>query len=106
LSSAELVASGDLSRGLSALLAELKGSSTLAKGSAFLDGMQKAHRVCERRIAQALSEPQSELTEAAAVKSVVESLPDGAVLALGNSLPIREVDAYVTRAARMIVAAQ
>jgi 2-succinyl-5-enolpyruvyl-6-hydroxy-3-cyclohexene-1-carboxylate synthase len=37
---------------------------------------------------------------------VVESLPDGAVLALGNSLPIRDVDAYVTRAARLRVCAQ
>jgi 2-succinyl-5-enolpyruvyl-6-hydroxy-3-cyclohexene-1-carboxylate synthase len=46
------------------------------------------------------------MSEGAAVKSVVESLPDGAVLVLGNSLPIRDVDAYVTRAARVRVVSQ
>jgi len=106
LGTAELVASGNLAQGLSALLAELKGCSNPPKASAFLSGLREAHQVCERRVAEALTEPASELTEAAAVKSVVESLPDGAVLALGNSLPIRDVDAYVTRTARVVVAAQ
>lgn len=35
------------------------------------------------------------LQEGAAVRAVVESLPDGALLALGNSLPIRHVDRFV-----------
>ncbi len=46
------------------------------------------------------------MAEGLAVKCVIESLPDGAVLALGNSLPIRDVDAYVKRAARLCVTAQ
>ena len=54
----------------------------------------------------ALEAPSAELSEGLAVKSVVESLPDGAVLALGNSLPIRDVDAYVTHTASLRVTSQ
>jgi 2-succinyl-5-enolpyruvyl-6-hydroxy-3-cyclohexene-1-carboxylate synthase len=106
LGTAELVASGDLSLGLPALIAELKRAGQVAKGSAFLSGIREVNELCAKRIAEALAEPTSELSEAAAVKSVVESLPQGSILALGNSLPIRDVDAYVTRAACVVVAAQ
>jgi 2-succinyl-5-enolpyruvyl-6-hydroxy-3-cyclohexene-1-carboxylate synthase len=38
------------------------------------------------------------LTEGAAVRAVVDSLPRGSLLALGNSLPIREVDTFAAAA--------
>ncbi len=106
LGSAELVASGDLERGLSALCQELSRSAAPREPSAFLRQLRAAHEACARRVAEALAAPASQLTEGAAVKSVVESLPADAVLALGNSLPIRDVDAYVTRAKRLRVTCQ
>lgn len=39
-------------------------------------------------------------TEGAAIRTVVDRLPAGAVLALGNSLPIREVETFVPAAPR------
>ena len=107
LNSAELVASGNLEHGLLALLVELKRLAAPQRApSSFALQLQEAHQVCAAHVAAALAAPTTELSEAAAVKSVVESLPDGSVLALGNSLPIRDVDAYVTRAARFRVTAQ
>lgn len=41
-------------------------------------------------------------SEGAAVRAVVDSLPGGAVLALGNSLPIREVDLFVPAGERAL----
>jgi 2-succinyl-5-enolpyruvyl-6-hydroxy-3-cyclohexene-1-carboxylate synthase len=105
LGTAELVASGDLERGLGALIAELKGHHPPTP-SPFLEELRVQHRRCQAFVAQALSAPTELMTEGAAVKSVLESLPDGAVLALGNSLPIRDVEAYVTHAGRLRVAAQ
>ena len=106
LGTAELVASGDLEQGLNALVAELKRQGSSAKEPTFSEDVRPQHQRCLALVASALQEPTEQLSEGAAVKSVVEALPEGAVLALGNSLPIRDVDAYVTRAARFRVTAQ
>jgi len=106
LGTAELVASGDLEQGLQALLAELKGAKASAKSSPFTDELRQQHRRCQALVDAALKEPTEQLSEGAAVQSVVAGLPDGALLALGNSLPIRDVDAYVTQAACVGVTAQ
>lgn len=106
LGTAELVASGDLEQGLQALLAELKRADGSAKSSAFATELRAQHQRCQALVEAALQQPAEQLSEGAAVKSVVTSLPEGAALALGNSLPIRDVDAYVTQAARVSVTAQ
>jgi 2-succinyl-5-enolpyruvyl-6-hydroxy-3-cyclohexene-1-carboxylate synthase len=106
LGTAELVASGDLEQGLSALVAELKRQGRMAAQPAFAAAVRQQHQRCATLVASALQDPTEQLSEGVAVKSVVEALPEGAVLALGNSLPIRDVDAYVTRAARVRVTAQ
>lgn len=106
IGSAELVASGDLEQGLTALIAELKRQNVGASGTAFLSEVARHHARAESCVTEALARPTEVLSEGAAVKSVVEALPAGTVLALGNSLPIRDVDAYVTRAARLRVTAQ
>lgn len=41
-------------------------------------------------------------SEGAAVRAVVDAVPDGGVLALGNSLPIREAEMFVPASARAI----
>jgi 2-succinyl-5-enolpyruvyl-6-hydroxy-3-cyclohexene-1-carboxylate synthase len=106
LGTAELVASGDLSGCLAALCRELRRGASPREPSAFNRSLRAAHEACERRVAEALLPEGTELSEGAVVQAVVESLPADAVLALGNSLPIREVDAYVTRARRLRVVTQ
>ncbi|HKY37649.1 MAG TPA: 2-succinyl-5-enolpyruvyl-6-hydroxy-3-cyclohexene-1-carboxylic-acid synthase [Polyangiaceae bacterium] len=66
----------------------------------------EAQTQCQRLLDDVLRESGEGLPEGLAVRAVVEAMPAGAVLALGNSLPIRDVDAYVTRAARVCVASQ
>ncbi|HVY27061.1 MAG TPA: 2-succinyl-5-enolpyruvyl-6-hydroxy-3-cyclohexene-1-carboxylic-acid synthase [Polyangiaceae bacterium] len=109
LGSAELVASGDLHGAMTALVAEVERERRAhgqGQAQAWVPGLRQAHERCVTRVAEALSAPRELLSEGLAVKRVIESLPDGAVLALGNSLPIRDVDAYVTRGARLRVCAQ
>jgi 2-succinyl-5-enolpyruvyl-6-hydroxy-3-cyclohexene-1-carboxylate synthase len=43
-----------------------------------------------------------ELTEATAVRTAVAAVPEGGLLVVGNSLPVREVDAFVASSARRI----
>jgi 2-succinyl-5-enolpyruvyl-6-hydroxy-3-cyclohexene-1-carboxylate synthase len=40
------------------------------------------------------SAPTGSLSEPAAVRAAVQSVPEGGILAVGNSLPVREVDAF------------
>lgn len=103
---AELVASGDLPGSLDALVVELKRLGRARSESAFAVELLAAHALCEARVNEALTSQAPELTEGVAVKCVLESLPDDSVLALGNSLPIRDADAYVRQARRLRVMAQ
>lgn len=48
----------------------------------------------DRAVADALRSPRAEFDEGEAVRVALESMPRGAVLAVGNSLPVREVDAF------------
>jgi 2-succinyl-5-enolpyruvyl-6-hydroxy-3-cyclohexene-1-carboxylate synthase len=74
---------------------------------------RKAHRerliqanvAAWRLIDQDVTQARAPLAEALAVRLAVDALPEGGVLALGNSLPIREVDRYCrarARAARVL----
>jgi 2-succinyl-5-enolpyruvyl-6-hydroxy-3-cyclohexene-1-carboxylate synthase len=103
---AELVASGNLEQGLRALVSELKRLQILPEGSRFLADLRDAQAFCRRRVAEVLDAPAEQLTEGVAVKCAVDSLPHDAVLMLGNSLPIRDVEAYVTRGRRLRVLSQ
>jgi 2-succinyl-5-enolpyruvyl-6-hydroxy-3-cyclohexene-1-carboxylate synthase len=106
LGTAQLVASGDLGQGLKALCRELAREARPQTLSPFVERLRTAHQLCARRVSEALAERTTELSEGAVVQAVVESLPDDSVLALGNSLPIRDVDAYVTRGRRFRVVSQ
>jgi len=65
---------------------------------AWADANGQAWRAIERE----LSRKTPSLSEPRAVRSVLEELPDPCTLVLGNSLPIREVDAYVPCSARRV----
>ena len=64
---------------------------------AWREANRRAWAVVEQELARA---PGS--SEARAVRAVLDHLPDPCQLALGNSLPIREVDAYVPAGAKQV----
>ncbi|MEO6603358.1 MAG: 2-succinyl-5-enolpyruvyl-6-hydroxy-3-cyclohexene-1-carboxylic-acid synthase [Polyangiaceae bacterium] len=61
-----------------------------------------ANRQAWLAVDQELSRPSETMSEARAVRSVLDHLPEPCQLVLGNSLPIREVDAYVPSGARQL----
>jgi 2-succinyl-5-enolpyruvyl-6-hydroxy-3-cyclohexene-1-carboxylate synthase len=65
---------------------------------AWLDANRQAWRAVDRELTRA-STP---LSEARAIRSLLDQLPDPCQLMLGNSLPIREVDAYVPSSSRRV----
>jgi 2-succinyl-5-enolpyruvyl-6-hydroxy-3-cyclohexene-1-carboxylate synthase len=92
---AQSVIQGSIPDSLNALAAALpsapKASSAwhaqLARGNARL------WEVIERELQQV--QQRDSLAEPVAVRAVFDQLPTGALLALGNSLPVREIDQYV-----------
>jgi 2-succinyl-5-enolpyruvyl-6-hydroxy-3-cyclohexene-1-carboxylate synthase len=73
--------------------------------AAFTRALLESGRLCRDLISEELaSEPG--LAEGTAVACIARALPAGAQWMLGNSLPIRDVDAYVSRAADAVVLSQ
>ena len=75
-------------------LAKAIGSCTTAVDHGWLETWQTADRVTRAAIEQTLA-AQSDLTEGGIAADVADLLPDGATLIAGNSMPIRDVDAFV-----------
>lgn len=100
---ARFVVNGDVERVASRLSAELASAPlpAVAERAAFAERWRRAenaHRtVLERTFA---SDRDDGLSEAVAVRTVLAAAPRGALLGLGNSLPIRDVDAFVPPGAR------
>ena len=63
---------------------------------------REANREAWRAVDRELSRANPTLSEPLAVRSVLDQLPSPCQLMLGNSLPIREVDAYVPSDARQL----
>lgn len=59
---------------------------------AWLEGWRAASRVAAAEVAGLLEE--RPFSEAGIARAVAESLPEGALLAIGNSLPIRQLDSF------------
>ena len=68
----------------------------------FRHSWTEANRQAWRVVEQELARPAPLLSEARAVRSVIDHLPEPCTLVLGNSLPIREVDAYAPSSTRRI----
>ncbi|MEP7053430.1 MAG: thiamine pyrophosphate-dependent enzyme, partial [Pseudomonadota bacterium] len=99
----ELVSSGSADAAEATLAwleaAELCDTSARAAfARAWSDANDLAWRVMEREIGRTTAV----LSEPRAIRAVLEPLPEGCWLVLGNSLPIREVDAYVARGTRRV----
>jgi 2-succinyl-5-enolpyruvyl-6-hydroxy-3-cyclohexene-1-carboxylate synthase len=104
---ARIIARGDLAASLDVLQREIASIKQPAAAvqraftAAFLEGASVCRRLLRRELA---NEP--ELAEGAAVACVAQALPQGAQWVLGNSLPIRDVDAYVFDCSDVVVLSQ
>jgi len=56
---------------------------------------QRANQLAWREVERELGRESESLSEPQAVRAILDAVPAGSVLMVGNSLPIREVDAYV-----------
>jgi 2-succinyl-5-enolpyruvyl-6-hydroxy-3-cyclohexene-1-carboxylate synthase len=74
-------------------------SGTVADRRDWRQRLQQANRTAWRAIEAALADG---FAEGAAVRVAVESVPEGGILAVGNSLAIREAELFVPAAARGI----
>jgi 2-succinyl-5-enolpyruvyl-6-hydroxy-3-cyclohexene-1-carboxylate synthase len=87
-------------------LAQVRPAQVRLAQVRLVEELRAAHTHSRELIEDALRGDGGGAAEGAVVRSVVEAMPEGAVLVLGNSLPIRDVDAYVTRAAPVRVVSQ
>ncbi|HET9955885.1 MAG TPA: 2-succinyl-5-enolpyruvyl-6-hydroxy-3-cyclohexene-1-carboxylic-acid synthase [Polyangiaceae bacterium] len=78
-------------------------SSLCSEQSSFSARWQRADNAYFRCVNELLEAESSEvLSEAAAVRDVLSALPSGALLGLGNSLPVRDVDSFVAPSSRAL----
>jgi 2-succinyl-5-enolpyruvyl-6-hydroxy-3-cyclohexene-1-carboxylate synthase len=85
----------------SALAAELGGHRPAAAQLAYRDGLVQANERAWQSVANVLGGSHG-IAEPQAVRVALEALPPGGLLVVGNSLPIREVDAYVRATTRSV----
>lgn len=99
----ELVSSSSEAAALSAAL-ELRSAPLehQAERDHYRQRFQHANRSAWAAVSRELARPTTKLSEACAVRSVLDALPEPCLLVLGNSLPIREVDAYCPGGARRV----
>jgi 2-succinyl-5-enolpyruvyl-6-hydroxy-3-cyclohexene-1-carboxylate synthase len=107
LGTACLIAHGDLAQSLHLLHREIEALNRPPHPGqrAFAAALIEDGRACRRLVHQELAgEP--DLAEGAAVACIAQALPSGAQWVLGNSLPIRDVDAYVFGGAKVVILSQ
>jgi 2-succinyl-5-enolpyruvyl-6-hydroxy-3-cyclohexene-1-carboxylate synthase len=94
-STAAWVAHADIEVACRQLAEALSGAPVFAGEArlAFARALTEADATVQRVVDEAIT-ASGELTEGAAVRQALESLPDSSWLVLGNSLPVRLVDAY------------
>ncbi len=64
--------------------------------SGWLDRLQRMDRAATIEVGRVLDEDAPRLCEPRAVRALCESLPDGSILYVSNSMPIRDVDALLS----------
>jgi len=104
---ARMILQGDIALSLAALHREVTALARPRQPQqrAFTAACIAAAKDCRAIVAEEIAcEPG--LAEGAAVACIGQRLPDGAQWVLGNSLPIRDVDAYVSAAAGVRVLSQ
>ncbi len=107
LGTARMVVHGDLTASLELLQREvgLIDRPPHTQQRAFAAAFVERGRVCQRLVLEELAgEP--DLAEGTSVACIAQALPPGAQWVLGNSLPIRDVDAYVFGGADVVILSQ
>ena len=107
LGTARMIAYGDLAASLDLLQREIESINRPphAQQRAFATSLVEGGRLCQRLIRREMaSEPA--LAEGTAVACIAEALPTGTQWVLGNSLPIRDVDAYVFSNCNVVILSQ
>jgi 2-succinyl-5-enolpyruvyl-6-hydroxy-3-cyclohexene-1-carboxylate synthase len=104
---ARVIAHGDLALSLEALRREI---SVIAhqpgkEQRAFTSALLESGRNCRVLVREELSFEKA-LPEGSAVACIARALPNGSQWVLGNSLPIRDVDAYVAECADVVILSQ
>ncbi len=107
LGTARLIAHGDLAGSLDLLQHEIEALARppQAQQRAYAAALLASARTCRTILGRELAREPG-LAEGAAVACIVQSLPEAAHCMLGNSLPIRDVDAYVLHAAPCVILSQ
>jgi 2-succinyl-5-enolpyruvyl-6-hydroxy-3-cyclohexene-1-carboxylate synthase len=110
---ARLIVAGDLVRSLTQLRLEILALAPAAKrrSSAFTESLLEGGRRCRELLREELMPetapgPGALMTEGAAIAGVARGLRRDSQWMLGNSLVVREVDAYVSHAAAPITLSQ
>jgi 2-succinyl-5-enolpyruvyl-6-hydroxy-3-cyclohexene-1-carboxylate synthase len=107
---AGVIAQGDLGLSLAAMQREIAARAHRpgAPQRAFAAAVLAAGRGSRALVNEALADlaGDADLTEGAAVACIARALPDEAQFILGNSLPIRDVDAYAAPAADVVFLSQ
>lgn len=89
-STAHAVLLGDLHATLTGLVERLERSPARATPSPFADGWSHANKRAANALGRAIAAyPRSEV---AVLQAVIEAVPEGGIVQIGNSLPIRVVD--------------
>jgi 2-succinyl-5-enolpyruvyl-6-hydroxy-3-cyclohexene-1-carboxylate synthase len=96
----------DPQRSATDVAAGIRLSGTPARTTAWLDGWRRADEAARRAVDAVLDEAES-LTEPRLARDLVRGLPEDALLWIGSSLPIRDVDCHaVPRADLRILASR
>lgn len=83
-------------RALAARIGSAQEAAAFSARQAFAARCRRAEGLYWQMVEEVLDEASGgELSEPAAVRVALEALPEGGLLGLGNSLPIRNVDAFV-----------
>ena len=85
---------GDPAANLEALAAALEAHPAQPEASPWVRSMLKDNQQIWSIVEEELGAPDGLLDEPGAVRLLVEALPQGSVLVVGNSLPVRELDLY------------
>jgi 2-succinyl-5-enolpyruvyl-6-hydroxy-3-cyclohexene-1-carboxylate synthase len=107
LGTARIIVQGDVATSVQVLQQEVAAidHSSHSGQRGFAAALCDAGRVCRSLVAEELAR-EAPLAEGTAVACIARALPNGAQWVLGNSLPIRDVDAYVTGAADLVILSQ
>ncbi len=103
-SRARVLVQGPLARVAGALVEALGGRAPSAAQRRYAELLRAANAAARAAIDDAVegSTGGAEPSEPAVVRAAVESMPAGSLLVVGNSLPVRELDAFVPASARSL----